>query len=220
MTATPHDALFKAAFSKPHHARGLLRELLPAALEDLLDADEDLLAALGANVPRFRFLLDDLSVQSDGALRARRRMTPGGRAAILSLKHGRDPIAVRIRVLSPDGRAARDVPRGHLAVHSGDEPGRADRLRNLLARQFGRKEAEKMLTTAERLRTEGRAEGRTEGKREVLLQQLRQRFGRVPAVTVARVGKAGASELDTWLSRVLTAESLDEVLPAKPRRKA
>jgi hypothetical protein len=38
-------------------------------------------------------------------------MTAGGRVAILSLKHGRDQVAVRIRVLSPDGRApaARDV---------------------------------------------------------------------------------------------------------------
>jgi predicted transposase/invertase (TIGR01784 family) len=32
MTTTPHDAMFKAAFSKLRHARGLLRELLPARL--------------------------------------------------------------------------------------------------------------------------------------------------------------------------------------------
>ena len=37
MTTTPHDALFKAAFSKPHHARGLLRELLPAPLGRRID---------------------------------------------------------------------------------------------------------------------------------------------------------------------------------------
>jgi hypothetical protein len=38
-------------------------------------------------------------------------MTAGGRVAILSLKHGRDQVAIRIRVLAPDGRApaARDV---------------------------------------------------------------------------------------------------------------
>src|SRR4051812_23582144 len=33
VTTTPHDALFKAAFSKLRHARGLLRALLPAPLE-------------------------------------------------------------------------------------------------------------------------------------------------------------------------------------------
>src|SRR5271167_4496238 len=32
VTTTPHDALFKAAFSKPRHARGLLRALVPGAL--------------------------------------------------------------------------------------------------------------------------------------------------------------------------------------------
>ena len=186
------------------------------AFEDMLDVDADLLDALGPYVPRFRFLLDDLSVHSDGALRARRQMTPGGRVAILSLKHGRDPIAARIQVLSPDGRAARDVLAAILRYILETSQAEPIKLRNLLARQFGRKEAEEMLTTAERLRTEGR----TEGKREVLLQQLRQRFGRVPAATVARVGNAGAAELDTWCSRVLTAESLDEVLSVKPRRKA
>src|SRR5579864_7874423 len=32
MTTTPHDAMFKAAFAKLQHARGLLRELVPEAL--------------------------------------------------------------------------------------------------------------------------------------------------------------------------------------------
>jgi hypothetical protein len=32
VTTTPHDALFKAAFSKLRHARGLLQSLVPAAL--------------------------------------------------------------------------------------------------------------------------------------------------------------------------------------------
>src|ERR1700722_2565373 len=173
VTTTPHDALFKAAFSKPRHARGLLRALVPGALgrrivwstlrlesgiavgdedldeqrmdlvysaradkrrvliyvlaehqskvdpwmafrllcylvaiwkgfraqhprarklpailpivvhhsptgwtapvafEDLLDVDAELLTAFGAHVPRFRFLLDDLSAQTDADLRAR-----------------------------------------------------------------------------------------------------------------------------------------------------
>ena len=32
VTTTPHDALFKAAFSKLRHARGLLQSLVPAPL--------------------------------------------------------------------------------------------------------------------------------------------------------------------------------------------
>src|SRR5262249_18312256 len=92
-----------------HHSRA--GWTASVAFEDLLDLDEDLLRAIGPYVPRFRFLLDDLPAQSDEALRARRRMTPGGRTAILALKYGRERIAVRIRVLSPDAGdpRARDV---------------------------------------------------------------------------------------------------------------
>jgi len=48
---------------------------------------------------------------------------------------------------------------------------------------------------------------------------LRQRFGTLPAAVVARINKAGVAELDTWFDRGMTAESLDEVLAAKARRK-
>src|SRR5262249_6271453 len=37
MTTTPHDALFKAAFSKLHHARGLLRTLVPEPIGRRID---------------------------------------------------------------------------------------------------------------------------------------------------------------------------------------
>lgn len=87
----------------------------------------ELLEALGPHVPRFRFLLDDLSVQSDADQRARSQMTAGGRVAILSLKHGRDQVAIRVWVLAPDGRApaAREVLASVDQVHSRNEPGRA-----------------------------------------------------------------------------------------------
>jgi hypothetical protein len=80
-----------------------------------------------------------------------------------------------------------------------------------------------MLSTAEKLRREGRAEGERagerKGKRDTLLLLLRQRFGRLPAAVVARIGKSDAAELDAWVGSVLTAASLDEVLSAKvPRR--
>jgi predicted transposase YdaD len=331
VTTTPHDALFKAAFSRLRHARGLLRSLLPSllaqqitwttlrlesgiavgdedldeqrmdlvysvcageqrvllyvlaehqskvdpwmafrllrylvaiwkayraehprakrlpailpivvhhsatgwtapvAFEELLDADAELLEALGAHIPRFRFLLDDLSTQTDTQLRARTRMTPGGRVAILSLKHGRDPIAIRIRVLTPDGRslAARDVLASVLRYILETSQAEPATLRKLLARQVGREGAEKIMTTAERLRREGAAEGEARGelrgKREALLLLLRQRFGRLPAAAVATIAKAESAELDAWFSRILAASALDDVLGAKavaPSRKA
>src|SRR5262249_32535463 len=126
----------------------------PVAFEELLDVDAEMLDALGPLVPRFRFLLDDLSVQSDADLRARRRMTAGGRVAVLALKHGRDQVAVRISVLAPDGRApaARDVLASVLRYILETNPTEPAKVRELLARQVGRKEAEKMLTAAEKLR--------------------------------------------------------------------
>ncbi len=320
MTTTPHDALFKAAFSKPRHARGLLRALVPGALgrrvvwstlrlesgiavgdedldeqrmdlvysaragkrrvliyvlaehqstvdpwmafrllcylvaiwkayraqhprarklpailpivvhhsptgwtapvafEDVLDADAELLAAFGPHVPRFRFVLEDLSARTDGDLRARTAMTAGGRVALLSLKHGRDQVGVRIRVLAPDGRApaARDVLASVLRYILETSRAEPATLRELLARQVGRETAEEIMTTAEMLRREGkaqgRAEGKAEGKREMLLSLLRQRFGRLPAATAARVEKATADELDVWSTRVLAASSVSDVL--------
>jgi len=190
----------------------------PVAFEDMLDADADLLDALGPHVPRFRFLLDDLSAQTDADLRARTRMTAGGRVAILSLKHGRGQIAGRIRVLSPDGRApaARDVLASVLRYILETSRAEPATLRELLAREVGREAAEEIMTTAEMLRREGEARG----KRGALLLQLRQRFGPVPAATVARIEKASAAELDAWFTRVLTASSLNDVLAARTRRRA
>jgi hypothetical protein len=192
----------------------------PVAFEEVLDVDADLLEALGPHVPRFRFLLDDLSTQTDADLRGRTQMTAGGRVAILSLKHGRDQVALRIRVLSPDGRApaARDVLASVLRYILETSRAEPATLRELLARQVGREAAEEIMTTAEMLRREGRREGEAsgevKGKRGMLLLLLRQRFGRVPAAAVARIDKAGAAELDVWSGRVLTASSLDEVLEA------
>jgi hypothetical protein len=57
-------------------------------------------------------------------------------------------------------------------------------------------------------------------KREVLLRQLRQRFGDVPPATEQLVGATddGAC-LDQWLDRVVTADSVEEVGIAASRRK-
>ncbi|MEO5731634.1 MAG: hypothetical protein ABI134_25115, partial [Byssovorax sp.] len=132
----------------------------------------------------------------------------------------------RIQVLSPDGRAAaaRDVLAIVLRYILETSQGEPATLRRLLAQQVGRKTAEEIMTTAERLRREGRQEGEARGqvlgKQEILLRLLRQRFGSVPATTVARVVKAGAAELDRWADRVLLAESLDAVLGTRARRKA
>jgi hypothetical protein len=54
--------------------------------------------------------------------------------------------------------------------------------------------------------------GRNEGARSVLLRLLRDRFGELPETAVARIGAAGAEEIERWGERVLRAQTLAEVL--------
>jgi len=68
----------------------------------------------------------------------------------------------------------------------------------------------------EKGRTEGRAEGRTEAavgtRQQTLVRQLRRRFGDVPAEVVNTVqATSDVDQLDDWLDRLVTADTLDEL---------
>jgi hypothetical protein len=65
-----------------------------------------------------------------------------------------------------------------------------------------------------------RVEGRLEGRAQMLLQQLRARFGRVPADAKARVLAAKEATLTRWSLRVLTAPTLEAVLDGKAKKAA
>lgn len=64
-------------------------------------------------------------------------------------------------------------------------------------------------------RAEGREEGREEGRREalaaVLMKQLTRKFGPLPPDIPARIGEAGAEQLERWTDRILDAGTLAEV---------
>jgi predicted transposase YdaD len=60
-------------------------------------------------------------------------------------------------------------------------------------------------------RREGEAEGRRQGEAEVLLRQLRIRFGPLPEDVMARLNAADAETLLRWSERVLSAATLDAV---------
>jgi Domain of unknown function (DUF4351) len=55
------------------------------------------------------------------------------------------------------------------------------------------------------------AEGRRQGEAEVLLRQLRSRFGVLPEDVTARLNTADAETLLRWSERVLSASTLDAV---------
>ncbi|MFE3058049.1 hypothetical protein [Nocardia sp. NPDC059239] len=75
------------------------------------------------------------------------------------------------------------------------------------------------MTTADRLRAEGRAEGEARGeakseakwRAQALIEQLSEKFGTLTAETVAAVRSATPERLRAWNARVLTAGSPDEV---------
>ncbi len=56
-----------------------------------------------------------------------------------------------------------------------------------------------------------RAEGRREGEAEILLRQLRLRFGVLPEDVTARINTADAETLLRWSERILSASTLDAV---------
>ncbi|MEV0110247.1 hypothetical protein AB0H42_28460 [Nocardia sp. NPDC050799] len=71
------------------------------------------------------------------------------------------------------------------------------------------------MTTAERLRAEGRAEGlakgRAEGRAATLIDLLTVKFGSVPETTIRTIRAAGPDSADTWLHRLIIATTLDQV---------
>lgn len=60
----------------------------------------------------------------------------------------------------------------------------------------------------------GRDEGRAEAWAEVLLTQATQRFGALSPEHEHRIRRADAAHLKEWLSRILTAATLDDLLRA------
>jgi len=69
---------------------------------------------------------------------------------------------------------------------------------------------------ARRYHAQGHQEGQQEGRRQercaVLIRLAEKRFGSVPPEVRARIEAADLSTADRWLDRLLSAESLDELL--------
>ena len=82
---------------------------------------------------------------------------------------------------------------------------------------------ETIMSTAEKLMSQGRAEGKAEGlaeglaagltrgRAETLLRLIARRFGTLPDGTTERVHAATIADLDRWIDRVLDAGSLADV---------
>jgi predicted transposase/invertase (TIGR01784 family) len=185
------------------------------AFEDMLDVDADTLADLGPHVPRFRFVLEDLSNETDEALRAR-AMTALARLTLWCLRHAREPreLVDRLGAWLDLVREVRAAPHGVAAlvvimryIFATNEPDKPDELIDRLLAAVGADGKEEIMTAADQLMERGREQAR----RDVLLEMLRERFGLLPDAVVARVSAAGMKEVHAWTKRMLTAPALDAV---------
>ena len=87
----------------------------------------------------------------------------------------------------------------------------ADNLENWAKRE--RQEGRLEGRTEGRLegRTEGRTEGRMEGLSSLLRTQLAFKFGELPSWVDEKLDTATDAQLSAWGTRLLTAETLDEL---------
>ena len=116
---------------------------------------------------------------------------------------------------APNGRAAIAVLWRY--IFATNEKNRGEKILKRLLRAVSEDEAKEEIMSAaddfiEAGRREGRREGIVEGQRQMLLRQLRARFGELTETIVARIEAAGTAELDLWAERVLSAPTPDEVV--------
>ncbi|MFW5920870.1 MAG: Rpn family recombination-promoting nuclease/putative transposase [Polyangiales bacterium] len=186
----------------------------PRSFAQLLDADDDLLGAVGPFVPDFRFVLEDLQEVDDDELK-RRSMAALGRLVLWCLKHGRDvgEIAEQLEGWADVFREVRSTPHGLEAVGAVmsyirrvNEQVPSERLENLLESVLDAEFREVYVTEGERLIEQG--------ERRLLLRQLQIRFGELDDAVVARVEAASRDEFERWAERMVAGapDTAEDVL--------
>jgi hypothetical protein len=182
--------------------------------------------------PRLQFVLDDLMVSTEADIMAR-PVSPMARLTLLCLRFlakMTDEAALAALERWSSVIRAVDASRGarlclgalcsyglHVTNLSGE------RLTATVARFVSKPNRDFVMSTADKLRAEGRVEGRAQGRVEglakgrveVILRQLTARFGPLPAKLTSRVRSASSAALDRWALRILDASSLDEVFAEK-----
>ena len=113
-----------------------------------------------------------------------------------------------MRALAEAGKhdAAMAVVKYHLSVTEAGEP-----VALQAAREADPGLERSCMTYVEKLRAEGRAEGETRGEAKALLKQITLKFGEPGEEIVARLESASPEELDRWVARILTVNSLEEL---------
>jgi hypothetical protein len=142
-------------------------------------------------------------------------------ASLMNRERSGDLPALRLSMLERVADSPLDEAIKYLLVNvihtyfvlSGED---AERYRHLIGRRENRTVQELELTWADKLMEKGRVEGHQagvlEGKRETLSRQLAVKFGPLSEDVKKRIAAIGTpAELDTYLDRVPTAKSLEEI---------
>jgi predicted transposase YdaD len=196
------------------------KKVRPATADfaDIIDLEPNTLELVRKYLPRFDMVIDNLSHEEDSALR-RRLMPAALTLALLCLKHSRSMTEAAVRLAGWGDLLERIVH----ADHGTDMFEEIMRYISLTSRRLDRQAVEQVLVThlgeearntmktwGQKLIDQGREEGLA-GQREMLLTQLRLRFGDLPEAVLERVGSARTKRLIAWAKRVLTAKTLDDV---------
>jgi hypothetical protein len=202
----------------------------PTRMLDIIDLDGDSKAALAAHLPNLELILDDLTSRGEQHIR-RRRLPVAAMLTALSLLGfpKRDALAVLSKLVDllrqlPMDRAGQETLAAILCYvfEVADSEPEPLRLQSFLARNVGSRATEVVMSTAEKLRQQGRAEGEAEGLAKgrvaTLLKQLTLKFGQLTATTRKRVESASIDELDRLAERILSAKTLREVFADKPAK--
>lgn len=195
---------------------------------DLFSLDAETWRALGPFVPDYRLTVDDLARATDEDLAAR-GLPATATLTLWALRDGRSGHRVLEHAVvwaplfealarDPGAQAVVDRLMRYLGVAGGKRSVSLEALAKKLiehgptTQQVIMNSVEKLIEKGRKQGMEmGRQEGRQEGQREALLRQLRLKFGDLRDEHLARVASAHESELEQYLERILTADSLAAV---------
>ena len=216
--ARPMPALFPFVVAHAEHKWTAATSLL-----ELYDLDAATRDALSPWLLNQRYVLYDLSEEPSQVLRDGLDASSLARLALLVMqRRSAADLLAELRSWGSVLREVRATPTGAddivmlmVYIHLTADV-ELSVLGKVLRDEVGAEEDETM-SAAEKLLAEiGPAKwlqkGRDEGRAETLLRLLTQRFGPLSAAAEQRLRAASAAELDTFLERVLSAPTLEDVL--------
>jgi predicted transposase/invertase (TIGR01784 family) len=186
-----------------------------------LAAEQDREALFGEEQLRFRFKTVALAKLDAEEYVAKGNPVAAALAALMNRNHVADRLTLRALMMQYVVKRKLDGARERLLLNLIKtyfklKPEEVESFHQVLSKPEYREVQEMELTWEEEVLEKGREQGRLsgliEGKRETLKHQLTKKFGSLPENTVFRIEALDSlEELDTYLDRVLTAETLQDM---------